>query len=233
MEKSNINNKPFKFSFALFTTVTVMLFAGIVNANAQDKPFTQVEQMPEYPGGIMAMQNFLSTNLKYPTEAKEKNIQGRVIVSFIVDTDGKLTDVSVLKSVDPLLDSEAVRMIYAMPAWKPGMQDGKTVRVSFSVPVNFKIPAPKKDVILVQYAKGEDGKMVVNCTLTNQAKLTEEEKAAIIDIKDLDSKITEINNKRKDDFFVLPNNPETMDEFNSLNESLGKFEGVNVNYKQN
>lgn len=233
MEKSNINNKPFKFTFAFFTTVTVMLFASIFNANAQDKPFTQVEQMPEYPGGIMAMQNFLSTNLKYPTEAKEKNIQGRVIVSFIVDTDGKLTDVNVLKSVDPLLDSEAVRMIYAMPAWKPGMQDGKAVRVSFSVPVNFKISVPKKDVILVQYAKGENGKKVVNCTLTNQAKLTEEEKNAIIDIKDLDSKITEMNNKSKEDFFVLPNNPETMDEFNSLNESLGKFEGLNFNFKQN
>ena len=99
--------------------------------------FTVVEQAPEYPGGMKAMSKFLSKNIKYPREALEESIQGKVIVTFIVEKDGSVSNVEVLKSVHKLLDDEAVRVVKMMPKWKPGTQAGKPVRSKFDLPILF------------------------------------------------------------------------------------------------
>lgn len=101
--------------------------------------FEVVENMPEFPGGQGALMNYLSKNIKYPTIAQENGTQGRVIVQFVVNRDGTIVDAKVVRSVDPYLDKEALRVINTMPKWKPGMQRGKPVRVKFTVPVTFRL----------------------------------------------------------------------------------------------
>ena len=95
--------------------------------------------MPSYPGGRNAMIAFFSSNMKYPEAAKKKGIHGRVIVNFVVDKDGSITEAKVVRSVDPLLDKEALRLVNLMPKWKPGAMDGKPVRVRYSVPFTFRL----------------------------------------------------------------------------------------------
>lgn len=104
-----------------------------------DKIYDTVEEMPEFPGGIYAMMSYLSKNIKYPKEAQKNGIQGKVLVRFTVDTDGILKDIHIAKSVDPLLDKEALRVFQTMPKWKPGKQKGKAVKVRYTAPVNFKL----------------------------------------------------------------------------------------------
>ena len=102
--------------------------------------FVVVESMPEFPGGQQALFKYLSENVKYPVIAQENGIQGRVICQFVVNKDGSIVDVEVVRSGgDPSLDKEAVRVIKSMPKWKPGKQRGKPVRVKYTVPVNFKL----------------------------------------------------------------------------------------------
>ncbi len=102
--------------------------------------FVVVEKMPEFPGGQQALFKYLSENVKYPVIAQENGIQGRVICQFVVNKDGKIVDVEVVRSGgDPSLDKEAVRVIKSMPNWKPGQQRGKPVRVKYTVPVNFRL----------------------------------------------------------------------------------------------
>ena len=228
------NNRTFKSFIALFATVAVMLTAGSLNVSAQEEePMTQPEIAPEFPGGTVALLSLIQQNIKYPEEAKEQEIQGRVIVQFTIEKDGSVTDVKVVKSVHPLVDEQVVRAVSAMPAWKPGMLEGKPVRVSYSVPFRFRLQAPPKDIILVQYAKGQNGKKDVTCTLTRQKKLTEQEQASVIEMKDLDSKLKEVSKKNTEGFFALPNTPETMDEFNTIEEKLNSIQNLNVTYKQN
>lgn len=105
----------------------------------EEAPFMVVEDMPEFPGGTAALLEYLRKNIKYPAICRENNIQGRVIVSFVVNKDGAIVDPEVVKSVNPSLDKEAVRVISTMPNWKPGMQRGKAVRVKYTVPVNFRL----------------------------------------------------------------------------------------------
>ena len=105
----------------------------------EEAPFMVVEDMPEFPGGTAALLEYLRKNIKYPAICRENNIQGRVIVSFVVNKDGAIVDPEVVKSVNPSLDKEAVRVISNMPPWKPGMQRGKPVRVKYTVPVNFRL----------------------------------------------------------------------------------------------
>ena len=151
------NNRTFKSFIALFATVAVMLTAGSLNVSAQEEePMTQPEIAPEFPGGTVALLSLIQQNIKYPEEAKEQEIQGRVIVQFTIEKDGSVSDVKVVKSVHPLVDEQVVRAISAMPAWKPGMHEGKPVRVSYSLPFRFRLQAPPKDIILVQYAKGQN-----------------------------------------------------------------------------
>lgn len=111
-----------------------------IHSEAQnDKVYEKVEVMPEYPGGMQALFEYMQNNIKYPVEAQKQKIEGRVIVAFIIEKDGSITDIHPLKAVHPLLDKEAVRMVSNMPKWKPGEVKGKTVRVSFALPVNFKL----------------------------------------------------------------------------------------------
>ena len=98
--------------------------------------FQVVENMPTFPGDI---NKWLGKNVKYPVIAQENNIQGRVTVQFVIERDGSITDVKVLRGVDPSLDKEAVRVVKSMPKWKPGKQRGKPVRVSYTVPINFRL----------------------------------------------------------------------------------------------
>ena len=104
-----------------------------------NKVFDVVEEMPHFPGGPAALQAFLSSNTKYPVVAQENGVQGRVIVSFVVERDGSITDVRVVRSKDPSLDREASRVVRSMPRWSPGKQNGSTVRVKYTVPVVFKL----------------------------------------------------------------------------------------------
>ena len=104
-----------------------------------NKVFDVVEVMPSYPGGQGALLSYLSTHVKYPVVAQENSVQGRVTVSFVVERDGSITDVHVVRSVDPSLDREAARVVSSMPNWQPGKQNGSAVRVKFNVPVQFKL----------------------------------------------------------------------------------------------
>lgn len=101
--------------------------------------FEVVENMPDFPGGQAALMQYLAKNIKYPTIAQENGTQGRVIVQFVVNKDGSIVDAKVVRSVDPYLDKESLRVINTMPKWKPGMQRGKPVRVKFTVPVMFRL----------------------------------------------------------------------------------------------
>lgn len=108
-------------------------------ANATDSLFTVVEVMPEYPGGTEAMMKFLAENIQYPEEARKKQVQGPVYVNFVVEKDGSVGEVKILKGIGNGCDDEAMRVVKMMPAWKPGTQRGQTVRVSFNLPVRFKL----------------------------------------------------------------------------------------------
>jgi periplasmic protein TonB len=105
---------------------------------AEEQVFMVVEEMPSFgDGGSNAFRNFVSQNMKYPDVAAENGIQGRVFVQFVVEADGRLTNVRVLRGVDPALDKEAVRVIESSPKWNPGKQRGKPVRVSYTFPITF------------------------------------------------------------------------------------------------
>ena len=132
-----------------------------VEAPAQESPaddaFDVVEQMPEYPGGPKALMEFLNNNVQYPAEAEKAGIQGRVIATFVVEKDGSISNAKVVKSVDPLLDAEALRVIGAMPNWKPGMQNGKIVRVKYTVPLSFHLDGGGEEI---DHLCREDGTIV-------------------------------------------------------------------------
>ena len=125
--------------------LSMMAVLGLLTANAQktvvsqsnQSVYDQVEQMPEFPGGMPAMIEYLQTNIKYPKDAIKQNVGGRVMVMFVVETDGSLSNVRVARKVFPSLDSEAVRVVKAMPKWKPGKEKGRPVRVNFTLPVVF------------------------------------------------------------------------------------------------
>ena len=103
------------------------------------KVFDVVEEMPSFPGGNGALMSYLNSNTKYPVVAQENGVQGRVIISFVVERDGSISDVRVARSVDPSLDREAQRVVKSMPRWKPGKQNGSAVRVKYTVPVVFRL----------------------------------------------------------------------------------------------
>ena len=105
----------------------------------ETKIFTVVEQMPMFPGGDAALMGYLRDNMHYPTVAAENGVQGRVVVGFVVERDGSITDVNVIRSVDPSLDREAMRVVKSMPRWTPGKQNGSAVRVKYQVPVAFRL----------------------------------------------------------------------------------------------
>ena len=123
---------------ALFGLTTVSAQKTVV-AKKNQQVFDVVEKMPEYPGGQAALFEYLQKNVKYPADAEKKKVEGRVLVTFVVNTDGSITDIEVVRKTFPSLDAEAVRVISGMPRWKPGEQKGKKVRVKYTVPLTFRL----------------------------------------------------------------------------------------------
>ena len=125
----------------LIMMLTMLFGFSITEAQAQgkDKVYDIVEVMPQYPGGMPELMQYLAKNIKYPIQAQKKGIEGRVTVRFIVEKDGSISNVTVVRHIHPLLDKEAVRVIKAMPKWSPGMLNGKPVRVKFNIPVAFRL----------------------------------------------------------------------------------------------
>lgn len=125
----------------------------------QGDVFDVVEEMPQYPGGPQALFKFLGENVHYPAEAEKAGIQGRVIATFVVEKDGSICESKVVKSVDPSLDAEALRVINAMPNWKPGKQNGKEVRVKYTVPVAFMLQGKDANVAQHESSSKDDGEV--------------------------------------------------------------------------
>lgn len=111
----------------------------IIENKEPEKTFITVEQMPKFPGGDAELMRFISSNLKYPTIAAENGIEGRVVVRFVVGKDGNVSDIQVLRSIDPSCDKEATRVVKMMPKWIPGMQNGRPVAVYYTLPILFKL----------------------------------------------------------------------------------------------
>ena len=104
-----------------------------------NKVYESVEVMPEFPGGQAELLKFVAKSIKYPTEAQRKGAQGRVIVKFVVETNGSISNIHVVKGIDPLLDAEAIRVCTTMPTWAPARQEGKAVRCYYTIPVTFRL----------------------------------------------------------------------------------------------
>lgn len=127
--------------------LSLMAVLGLMTANAQktvvsqsnQNVYDQVEEMPEFPGGMPALIEFLQTNIKYPEDAIKQDVGGRVMVMFVVETNGSISNVRVARKVFPSLDKEAVRVVKAMPKWKPGKEKGRPVRVNYTLPVVFSV----------------------------------------------------------------------------------------------
>ena len=127
--------------------IALMAALGFLTANAQktvvsqknEKVYDMVEQMPEYPGGMPALIEFLKSNMKYPKDAETQKVEGKVLVLFVVETDGSISDVKVAKKVFPSLDAEAVRVVQAMPKWAPGKIKGRSVKVRYTLPIMFRL----------------------------------------------------------------------------------------------
>lgn len=110
-----------------------------VTQDVEEKVWDVIEQMPEFPGGEAELMKFLSSNIKYPVIAQENGIQGKVIIGFIVSKTGVISDITVLRSLDPACDREAVRVVKLLPKWIPGKQNGENVNVRYTLPVAFKL----------------------------------------------------------------------------------------------
>jgi len=111
----------------------------IKTSKTEDQIFNIVENMPEFPGGEMALRTFIADSIRYPIEAQEKKIQGKVYISFVVNKTGKVINAKVVRGVDPSLDNEALRVVNSLPEWKPGRQHGKKVNVNYTVPILFQL----------------------------------------------------------------------------------------------
>jgi TonB family protein len=150
--KNGIRTMPALIPLALVLIISAYSCAGSKKSRSlspspppppPEEVFTVVEEMPQYPGGDEALMKFLMENIKYPAEAKEKNIQGRVIVRFVVNYQGNVEKVETVRGVDPLLDTEAVRVVSMLKGFTPGKQKGKPVNVWYSVPVTFQLTGEK------------------------------------------------------------------------------------------
>ena len=141
------NKKVNGLKWRFLATLSVLALLLMVNTNAMaqnkkaanDKVLEKAEVMPEFPGGEQAMMDFVAKNVQYPKEAMEKEISGRVLVGFIVEKDGSISETEIVKGIGGGCDEEAVRVVKAMPKWKPGKEKGKPVRVSYMMPIFFKL----------------------------------------------------------------------------------------------
>lgn len=133
-----------------------------VKEQKETKVYQVVGEMPEFPGGMSAMMEFLKENMRYPAAAKEKGMQGRVTVQFIIDKEGNVTNPKVLRSVDKDFDAEAIRLVNEMPKWKPGRQDGQPVAVKYTVPVQFRLDDNSGKSFAVRVSDGEEPLYIVD-----------------------------------------------------------------------
>lgn len=133
-------------------------------ARRESDVFTVVDHMPEYPGGVNACVNFIKDNLRYPAGAAAKGVQGRAIVQFIVKEDGSVSNAKIVRSVDPAIDAEAIRVVNSMPKWKPGTHRGQAVKVKYTLPVNFNLSKADTKAKVTPVSAKSDGKplLVVN-----------------------------------------------------------------------
>lgn len=132
---------------------------SVAKLTSKDPVFSYVEEMPEFPGGQSELMKFLQTNIQYPADARAAGAEGKVFVQFIVNEDGKISDITILRGIYPGCDSEVIRVISKMPAWKPGKQNGNRVKVYFKLPVTFKLneaDLTKPNITLPSYPSGED-----------------------------------------------------------------------------
>lgn len=127
-----------KYIFSLICFFFMMALPMNAQSESSTKVYDVVDEMPSFPGGQNCLMTFIAQNMVYPVKAQENGVQGRVIISFVVETDGSIIDVKVARSVDPYLDREAMRVVKAMPKWTPGKKDGKPVRVKYTVPMVFR-----------------------------------------------------------------------------------------------
>ena len=148
-KKAEANQEP-----ASAPEMQVVTYAPQPKEAAQGEVFLVAEEEAMFPGGMEAMMKYLQENIKYPEQAKNNGVQGRVIVQFVVNKDGSISNDTVVRSVDPLLDAEAIRVVRNMPNWTPGKQRGEAVRVRFTLPVTFRLdggaeskPAEVKQVV--------------------------------------------------------------------------------------
>ena len=112
---------------------------NVQSDNGDTKVYDTADEMPAFPGGPNGLMQFISSNLHYPLVCEENGIQGRVVCSFVIERDGSVSDVRIIKSVDPSLDKEAIRVVSSMPKWIPGRQNGQMVRVKYNLPVTFRL----------------------------------------------------------------------------------------------
>lgn len=138
-EKTDETAEPMTVAVEVPADAPEVAVTGYDGGTETPKVFDVVEQMPEFPGGMEALMQFMSKNMKYPDEATKAGQEGRVIVSFVVEADGRVTNAKVVRSVAPLLDAEALRVIGLMPRWEPGRQNGEAVRVKYTIPVTFRL----------------------------------------------------------------------------------------------
>ena len=215
------------------------------NGNASNTGNSQFEEalemaadeLPEFPGGTVSLLEYLRKNIKYPALCRENNVQGRVVVSFIIDTDGTITDAEVVRSVDPLLDAEALRTISQMPAWKPGKKDGNIVKVKYSVPINFRLDAStarpsSPQWIFVYDVTGSDEDEIGGIMLSlltsspNQAYLnTPECKTLMTAYRSAQEELQSMQNKMQEEMQALQNDvtkktEDYMKERDQLTESM-------------
>ena len=172
--------------------------------NNSDKAYDLVEEMPQYPGGVGKLMEYVSMNVRYPKEAESKSIQGRVVTTFVIEKDGSIEDAEVIKSVDPALDAEALRVVKAMPKWTPGKQEGKPIRVKYTMPITFALQGG--DVIPDGKVKGAN---VMNETVVvgigdNAKAIHTNVPYVLVDDKPIDSdKLKDIDPKTIDHMEVL------------------------------
>ena len=164
--------------------------------------FDQAETMPEFPGGVEKLMEYVAMNVRYPKDAEEKSIQGRVIATFVIEKDGSITGAKIVRSIDPALDAEALRVINGMPNWKPGTQKGEPVRVKYTIPISFRLQGGGD--IPAENVKGAN---VMNETVV-VGYGPENEPYVIVDGKPIDgSKLKEIDPKTIDHMEVLKSQP--------------------------
>ena len=176
--KDSVNRKS-KVAVQQMDELVVVGYASKDSVKDREPVFNVVEQMPSFPGGMEALMQYLAKNMRYPVEAQKNKVQGRVVVGFIVSKDGDIKKAHILRGVDPELDAEAIRVIESMPRWMPGMQRGKAVAVSYTLPVMFRLTGDALGLKLVEasgstageldkgvtfsYAEGKQPLCIVNC----------------------------------------------------------------------